>query len=85
MAKLQYKTRAIDTELKFALENHIPVLPLMQEPSLLDMYKEKFGNLQYLDKTQSDKTALSFEDTWALICNNFPDSLKDTISAEIFM
>ena len=43
---------ALDSEFKFAVENHIPVLPLMQENGLEKLFNEKCGDLQFLDKCQ---------------------------------
>ena len=54
--------RAMDVEVPFAFENHIPVLPLMQESGLDDVFNAKFGDLQYLDKHNTDPTAIPFEE-----------------------
>ena len=54
--------RAMDVEVPFAFENHIPVLPLMQESRLDDVFNAKFGDLQYLDKHNTDPTAIPFEE-----------------------
>ena len=51
---------AMDIEFPAAVENHIPVLPLMQEEGLDELYKERFGTLHYLDKNIRDITALDF-------------------------
>ncbi len=53
---------ALDTEFRFALENHIPVLPLMQEGGLEELFNARCGDLQFLDKSNSDITAISFEE-----------------------
>ena len=42
----------------FAIENHIPVLPLMQESGLDKVFNEKCGDLQFLDKNANDITAI---------------------------
>ena len=54
--------RAMDVEVPFAFENHIPVLPLMQEGGLDDVFNKKFGDLQYLDKHKVDPTAIPYEE-----------------------
>ena len=54
--------RAMDVEVPFAFENHIPVLPLMQESELDDVFNAKFGDLQYLDKYNTDPTAIPYEE-----------------------
>lgn len=53
---------AMDAEIPFAMEHHIPVLPLMQERGLEKYYQEKFGDLQYLDETDEDPTAIRYEE-----------------------
>lgn len=51
---------AMDTAFPYALKQHIPVLPLIQEAGLQDIYSEKFGSLQFLDKHIQDCTALTY-------------------------
>ena len=57
---LTVPSRAIDIEIPFAIEHHIPLLPLMMEDELDEIYKEVFGNVQYLKKHESDTTALPY-------------------------
>ena len=59
---LTQKNRAMDVDVPFAFENRIPVLPLMQESGLDDIFNKKFGDLQYLDKNNSDPTAIPYEE-----------------------
>ena len=54
--------RAMDFELPLAKEKHIPVLPLMMERGVEDMYSERFGDLQYLDPNNTDETRRSFDE-----------------------
>ncbi|MBQ7087524.1 MAG: toll/interleukin-1 receptor domain-containing protein [Clostridia bacterium] len=56
--------RAMDDDIKFALERHIPVLPLMMESGLDAIYSrpDKFGELQYLSPFSSDETEVSFDE-----------------------
>ncbi len=49
-------------DLPFALEHHIPVLPLAMEPQLAEEFDEICGNLQFLDLTVRDATAISVEE-----------------------
>jgi len=62
------ENQAIDIEFKFAIENHIPVLPLMQESGLEELFNKRCGDLQFLDKnnmaTESDSSTSSKS------CNN---------------
>jgi tetratricopeptide (TPR) repeat protein len=59
---LQGGNRALDTDLPFAIEHHIPVLPLMMEHGLGELFTQSFGKIQYLSPGQSDDTALSYEE-----------------------
>lgn len=52
--------RAMDVEVAYAVAQHIPVLPLMQETGLEKAYGEKFGDLQYLDPHLEDPTAIPY-------------------------
>ncbi len=54
--------RAKDTDLPFAMERHIPVLPLMMEHGLTDLFTRNFGKVQYLSPGQADETAISYEE-----------------------
>ncbi len=53
---------AMDKDFPLALKNKIPVLPLIQERGLEELFVRKFGDMQYLDKTQRDITAISYEE-----------------------
>lgn len=59
---LYLPNRAMDVEFSYAAAHHIPVLPLMQESGLEEKYKEKFGDLQFLNKYDPDPTALPYAD-----------------------
>ena len=55
---------AFNTEFKFAIENHIPVLPLMQENGLDELFNQKCGDLQFLNKFKAELIYLAMkEDT----------------------
>lgn len=55
--------RAMDKDVPFALDKHIPILPIMLEPELDVVYsrEDKFGALQYLEPDAHDITAISYE------------------------
>lgn len=53
---------ALDIEFRFAIENHIPVLPLMQEEGLDELFNQKCGDLQFLDQFSKDSTVISYAD-----------------------
>ena len=54
--------REMDVEIPFALSHHIPVLPLMQEGGLDELFNRRFGDLQYLDKNNTDPTAIPYDE-----------------------
>ena len=54
--------RALDTDLPFAIEHKITVLPLMMEHGLGELFTQSFGKVQYLSPRQIDDTALSYEE-----------------------
>ncbi len=53
---------ALRVDFRFAVEKHIPVLPLMQEKGLEELFNRKCGELQFLDKNNSDETAIGYEE-----------------------
>ena len=54
------KSRAYDIEFKYAKENNIPVLPIMFENGFDNLFVEKCGQMQYLNKFEKDKTAIEY-------------------------
>lgn len=48
------ENRAMNVEVPVEFKNHIPVLPLMQESGLDNVFNAKFGDLQYLYKYDPD-------------------------------
>lgn len=54
--------RAINIDIPFALKKHIPILPLVQERGLDELFTSHFGDLQYLDRNAHDETTISFEE-----------------------
>ena len=53
---------ALEWEFPLAMEQHIPVLPILQEPGLEARFNEACGDLQCLDPNQTDPTALPYEE-----------------------
>ena len=58
---LKSTCRAKVYDIPFALKNHIPILPLMQETGLEDSFNASFGDIQFLDKNRIDSTSLDFD------------------------
>ena len=53
---------ALDIDFPIAQAEHIPVLPLLQEPGLEELFNTRCGSLMALDKHGQAPTALKFED-----------------------
>lgn len=72
---------AMTAEFPLAIAEHIPVLPLMMEDGLNELFNEMCGDLQFLDPRAQDDTTLSFEEK----LNKFLDSvlIGDELAARI--
>ncbi len=88
---LSSKNEALDIEFKFAIENHIPVLPLMQENGLVELFNEKCGELQFLDKHNTDITAISYDEklekylSSVLIGDELAEKIRAAFDAYVFL
>lgn len=82
---------ALDVEFNFAIENHIPVLPLLQEPGLENLFNQKCGDLQFLDKQNTDITAISYSDkldkylSSVLIGDELAEKIRAAFDAYVFL
>lgn len=82
---------ALDSEFKFAVENHIPVLPLMQENGLEKLFNEKCGDLQFLDKHNVDSTAIGYDEKLqkyletVLIGDELAEKIRAAFDAYVFL
>ena len=85
------ENEALDVEFKFAIENHIPVLPLMQEADLEELFNQKCGDLQFLDKQNTDITAISYNDkldkylSSVLIGDELAEKIRAAFDAYVFL
>jgi len=87
------KNRALDHDLQFAQKNHIPVLPLIQEANLEDLFVNKFGDVQYLDSEaiKRDSTAISYKERLSkflssvLIGDELAAKIRAAFDAYIFL
>lgn len=61
---LTMPSRAMDEDIPFAMEKHIPVLPILMEQGIDEVYArpDKFGTLQYLDPFSRDATQIAYEE-----------------------
>lgn len=90
---LSKPNRAMDSDFRYAKEKQIPVLPIMMEPGLDELYsqKDKFGELQYLNPFAHDLTAISYEEKLkkylesVLISDEMAERIRKAFDAYIFM
>lgn len=73
--------RAMSLDVPFALKNHIPILPLMQEGGLDEMFTRLFGDLQYLDPNIQDESAISYEEKLKKFLNSV--LIGDELAAKV--
>lgn len=85
------KNRALDVEFKYACEHHIPVLPLMQENGLEEMFNVVCGELQTLNKNVQDSTAVSYDEKLdkfldaVLVSDELAEKIRLAFDAYIFL
>ena len=48
-------------EIKYAKDNHIPILPIVMEGGLDNLFYEKLGTIQYISRHNDDVTAISYK------------------------
>lgn len=77
--------------LPFAQKNRIPVLPIAVEPGLDALFSLRFGDLEYLNRTSLDPTAISYREKLSaylrgvLLNDEQLDRIKDAFDAYIFL
>jgi hypothetical protein len=85
------ENETLDIEFKFAIENHIPVLPLMQEGGLEKLFNKKCGELQILDKNNTDATSISYDEKLkrylesVLIGEELTEKIRAAFDAYVFL
>ncbi|MBR5859353.1 MAG: toll/interleukin-1 receptor domain-containing protein, partial [Clostridia bacterium] len=83
--------RALGEELAFAIAKKIPVLPLMQESGLEELYNQKFGDLQFLDKNSHELGAINYEEkldkylSSILLNDETIKRIREEFDAQIFL
>ena len=76
---------------KIAERRHIPVLPLMMETGLDDLFTDRFGDLQYLQPENPDPTSLPFEEklekylNGVLVGDDLAEKVRGAFDAYIFL
>lgn len=82
---------AFNVDFQFAISKHIPVLPLMQEKGIKELFKRKCGDIQYLDKNDCDNTAIAYDEKLekylfsVLVGSELANRVKDAFDAHIFL
>ena len=80
-----------DVVMPYLASRSVPVLPLMREPGLDSLFAKVMGELQYLDVTSNDGTALPYEDKLKhYLATVLPDGdtieqIRKAFSAYIFL
>ena len=88
---LTAKNPALDIEFRLAAEYGIPVLPIMMESGLEDVFNAKCGDIQFLDPNSRDATAISYEEkltkylTSVLIGDELAEKIRKAFDAYIFL
>ena len=85
--------RTMNVDFSFAKANHIPVLPIMLEPGIDEIYskEENFGELQYLNPYDFDLTAISYKEKLrkyldsVLISDELAERIRAAFDAYIFL
>lgn len=85
------ENEALGKEFNFAIENHIPILPLIQEKGLEELFNKKCGDLQFLDKNNTDITAISYDEKLkkylesVLIGDELAEKIRAAFDAYVFL
>ena len=88
---LSTENDALAIDFTFAIQNHIPVLPLTEEDNLEDKFNEKCGGLQLLHKNNTDDTVISYEEKFnrylesVLIGDELAERVRAAFDAYIFL
>lgn len=85
--------RAMDSDFLFAKRKKIPILPIMFESDLYDIYSkpDKFGDIQYLEPYVNDRTAINYSEKLkkylesVLISKEMATRVRKAFDAYIFL
>lgn len=84
------ESRARDIDLRYAKENKIPLLPILVQPGLYDLFNQ-LASIQVLDKTAEDSTQESYKEKlkkyvdYVLVDSETSERIKDAFDAYIFL
>lgn len=88
---LKGNNRAYEVDFKYAQNNHISLLMIMEERGLEFLFETMCGKIQYLDRFQDLSTQESFKDKLkkflnnTLISNELAQKIRDSFDAYIFL
>ncbi|MCD8068547.1 MAG: toll/interleukin-1 receptor domain-containing protein [Lachnospiraceae bacterium] len=85
---LTSESRAVCEELTYAKENRIPILPLMMEPGLEQLYRDTFGNIQYISfspKTAEDSRHLEKYLSVMFSGDEISEKIHDAFGIKVFL
>ncbi|MBR3906307.1 MAG: TIR domain-containing protein [Clostridia bacterium] len=90
-ALLQENNDDLFQEIAYARRKNIPILPLMEEEGLDDLFNERFGALQYYAPHRKDIAAVSFEEKLGkyldriLATDEDAERIRNIFAARIFL
>ncbi len=82
---------ARDKVFNYAVEHHIPVLPILEEYGIAAAFNEVCGNLQFLDPHSTDITEISYEEKLnsflkaVLIGDEMAEIIRSSFDAYVFL
>lgn len=93
MALLSKPNRAMNIDLSYALENRIPVLPIMMDDGLDTIYsrEDRFGNLHYLSQSETNQLGFSYPEKLQqylesiFIVDEVSEAIEKAFDAQMFM
>ena len=84
-------TSAHNDVFSHAMENHIPVLPILEESGIENEFNKKCGDLQYLNPNTTDPTEISFDEKlknfldMVLIGDELAEKVRKAFDAYVFL
>ena len=90
-AFLSQDSRALNDDVPYAFEHNIPVLPILMEGGLDELYADKLGSIEYLAKVGVDDTMISYEEKLEkflaniIVSDEVSEKIRAAFDAYIFM
>ena len=78
-------------EIRYAAESRIPILPIVVEAGLSELFNKEFPALQYVDRTSNDPTGIRFEKkiesflSAVLIGDELAEKIRAAFDAYVFL